>query len=42
MTLGFPGGTVVKNPPGSVGDGRYSGSILGPRRSFGVGNDNPL
>ena len=28
--LGFPGGTVVKNPPASAGD---TGSSPGPRRS---------
>ena len=28
---GFPGGSVVKNPPANAGD---AGSILGPGRSF--------
>ena len=27
--VGFPGGTVVKNPPASAGDTRDMGSILG-------------
>ena len=26
---GFPGGTVVKNPPANVGDARDTGSIPG-------------
>ena len=30
ISLGFPGGSVVKNPPASSGD---TGSILGPGRS---------
>ena len=37
--LGFPGGTVVKNPPASAGD---AGSIPGSGRSPGDGNGNPL
>ena len=37
--MGFPGGSVVKNPPASVGD---ACSISGPWRSPGVGNGNPL
>ena len=39
---GFPGGSVVKNPPGSVGDARDFGSIPGSGRSPGEGNGNPL
>ena len=42
MLRGFPGGSVVKNPPASGGDARDSGSIPGLRRSSGGGNDNPL
>ena len=34
---GFPGGTVVKNPPANAGD---LGSISGSGRSHGVGNGN--
>ena len=36
---GFPGRSVVKNPPASAGD---SGSIPGSERSLGEGNGNPL
>ena len=36
---GFPGGTVVKNPPANAGD---SGSIPGSGRSPREGNGNPL
>ena len=38
-SLGFLGGSVVKNPPTNTGD---SGSILGSRRSPGEGNRKPL
>ena len=37
--LGFPGGSVVKNPLANTGD---AGLISGLGRSPGVGNDNPL
>ena len=36
---GFPGGSVVKNPPANAGD---VGSIPGSGRSPGEGNGNPL
>ena len=36
---GFPGGTVVKNPPANAGD---VGLIPGSGRSPGGGNGNPL
>ena len=36
---GFPGGSVVKNPPASLGD---TGSIPGSGRSPGEGSGNPL
>ena len=36
---GFPGGSVVKNPPANVGD---VGSIPESGRSHGEGNGNPL
>ena len=39
---GFPGGSVVKNPPASAGDARDVSSISGSGRSPGVGNGNPL
>ena len=34
-SLGFPGGTVVKNPPASEGDTGDMGSTLGSGRSPG-------
>ena len=36
---GFPGGSVVKNPPANTGDVDL---IPGSGRSFGRGNSNPL
>ena len=36
--MGFPGGSVVKNPPVNAGD---AGSIPGLERSPGEGNGNP-
>ena len=36
---GFPGGSVVKNPPANAGD---VGSVPGLGRSPGEGNGNPL
>ena len=39
---GFPGGSVVKNPPASAEDARDVSSISGSGRSPGVGNGNPL
>ena len=38
-TVGFPGGSVVKNPLANAGD---AGSIPGPGGSPGEGNGNPL
>ena len=38
-TTGFPGGSVVKNPPANVGD---AGLIPGSGRSSGEENGNPL
>ena len=40
--VGFPGGSVVKNLPGSAGNRRDTGSIPGSGRSPGVGNGTPL
>ena len=37
--MGFPGGSVVKNPPANVGD---TGSVPGLGRSPGEGNGNSL
>ena len=42
MSVGFPGGTSVKNPPASTGDARDLGSIPGLGRSPGGGNGNLL
>ena len=42
MYKGFPGGTVVKNPPVNSGDTRDVGSISGLGRFPGRGNGNPL
>ena len=39
MLEGFPGGSVVKNPPANTGD---AGSIPGWGRSPGEGDGNPL
>ena len=39
LNTGFPGGSVVEDPPANAGD---VGSILGSRRSPGEGNGNPL
>ena len=40
--MGFPGGSVVKNPPASAGDIGDSGLIPGWGRSPGLGNGNPF
>ena len=37
--LGFPGGSVVKNPPANAG---HLGSTPGSGRSLGEGDGNPL
>ena len=37
--MGFPGSSLVKNPPANTGG---TGSIPGSRRSPGEGNGNPL
>ena len=39
--VGFPGGSVVKNLPASVGHSRDMGLICGLGKSPGVGNDSP-
>ena len=38
---GFPGGTLVKNPPANTRNTGDRGSIPGSGRSPGVGNGNP-
>ena len=40
--MGFPGDSVVKNPPANAGDTREAGSMPGSGRSSGVGNGNLL
>ena len=40
--LGFPSGSVVKNPPTNAGDTGDTALIPGSERSPGEGNDNPL
>ena len=40
--MGFPGGSVVKNPPASARATGDTGSIPGLGRSHGEGNGNPL
>ena len=40
--MGFPGGTVVKNPPANAGVTREAGSIPELGKSPGEGNGNPL
>ena len=37
--MGFPGGSIVKNPPANPGD---ASSVPGLGRPPGVGNGNPL
>ena len=39
---GFPGDSVVKNPPANAGDTRDAGLIPGLGRSPGVGSGNPF
>ena len=40
--MGFLGGTIIKNPPSSVGDARHMSLIPGSGKSPGVGNGNTL
>ena len=40
--MGFPGGTVVMNPPANAGNMRDAVSIPGLGISLGVGSGNPL
>ena len=39
---GFPGGTVIKNPPAKAGGTRALSSIPGSGGSPGEGNGNPV
>ena len=41
-SIGFPGGSVVKNLPDGTEDSGDAGSIPGWGRSLGGGNGNPL
>ena len=41
-TLGFPGGSVVKNPSTSAGNTEDTGLIPGSRRFPGEGHGNPV
>ena len=41
-TLGFPGGTAVKNLPASTGETEDASLIPGSGRSPGEGNGNPF
>ena len=40
--MGFPGGSIVKNPRANAGDAGDVGLIPGSGRSPGEGNGNPL
>ena len=40
--MGFPGGTVEKNPRANAGDARDEGSIPGSGSSPAEGNSSPL
>jgi len=40
--MGFPGDSVVKNPPANAGDARDRGSVPGSERSPREGKGNPF
>ena len=42
MLMVFPGGSMVKNPPGNAGDTGGLGSIPGSGRCTGGRNGNPF
>ena len=42
ISKGFPGGTVVKNPPANAGDARDTGLIPESSRSHGGRSSKPL
>ena len=42
LLWGFPGGSVVKNPPANAGDTGDAVAIPGSRRSPRAGGDTPL
>ena len=41
-SMGFPGGSVVKDPPANAGDTGDLGSVPGLRRFSGEGDGNPF
>ena len=41
-SIGFPGGTVIKNPPANARDTGDMDSISGSERSPRIGNGNPV
>ena len=40
--MGFPSGSMIKNPPANAGEARNAGLIPESGRSPGEGNGNPL
>ena len=42
ILVGFPGCSVVRNPPANAGAAGDTGSIPGSERSLEVGHGNPL
>ena len=40
--MGFPGGSMIKNPSSNAGDAGDIGSVTGLGRVLGVGHGNPL
>ena len=40
--MGFPGGSMIKNPSSNAGDAGDIGSVSRLGRFLGVGNGNPL
>jgi len=42
IQIGFPGSTVIRNPPTNAGEARDMDLIPESGRSPGAGNDNPL
>ena len=40
--LGFPSGSVIKNPPANAGESREEDSIPGSGRPFGLAKGNTL
>ena len=40
--MGFPSGSMIKNPPANAGEARNAGLIPESGRSPGEENDNPI